>query len=482
MDALWTRIGIVGLLVLVNAVFAGSEIALISLRSDQVRTLDTGGGPARAAAALARDPNRFLATVQIGITLAGFLASAAAAVTFAEDLVGVLGFLGAGAQPVSLVLVTTALTYVTLVVGELAPKRLAMQHPERWALYAARPLTLLGRLARPALWLLDRSTNAVVRVLGGDPTRTRADVTREELRDLLVHHPGVEPLQRSVMAGAFEVADRILREVMVARPAVQSFRAETPADVTVAALLASGRSRAPVHSGDLDDLIGLVHLRDLVHAGDTPVGQLATDMLVLPETLGVLPALRRLQTSRQQLAAVVDEHGGVAGVVSVEDLLEEIVGEIYDEYDRDVRAVVRTSDGSIVVPATFPVHDLVDLGVVVAERPGGVATVGGLVLDVLGRIPRRGDGIDLPGWRIEVLEVRRHGVRRVRLVPRGQPPGDAPVVGEGASGGVAGSAGAAAESGAGSGAGGGADDGGEVGSDGTGDGATAGGGGGGGGV
>src|ERR687897_3154971 len=181
----WLEIGLVLLLVVVNAAFAGSEVALISLREGQLRRLEQEGGQGRLVARLARDPNQFLSTIQIGITLAGFLASAAAAVSLAQPLVPLLEVLGRAAEPVAVLLVTMVLTYLTLVVGELAPKRIALQSPERWALRAARPLAVISTLTRPAVWLLSKSTDLLVRLAGADPGRQRQAVTEEEVRDLI---------------------------------------------------------------------------------------------------------------------------------------------------------------------------------------------------------------------------------------------------------------------------------------------------------
>jgi putative hemolysin len=182
MQGPWLQIGLVLLLVVVNAGFAGSEVALISLREGQLRRLEQQGGRGRLVARLARDPNQFLSTIQIGITLAGFLASAAAAITLAEPLVPVLDFLGGAAEAVAVVLVTIVLTYLTLVVGELAPKRIALQRPERWARLAARPLVLVTALTRPLVWLLSRSTDLLVRLAGADPSVQREAVTEAEVR------------------------------------------------------------------------------------------------------------------------------------------------------------------------------------------------------------------------------------------------------------------------------------------------------------
>ena len=214
----WLSLALVGALILVNAIFAGSEMALISLREGQLRQLERRGTrTARTLVALARDPNRFLATIQLGITLSGYLASAAAAVTLAEPLVPALGFLGTAAPAVAVALVTVALAFVTLVVGELAPKRLAMQHALRWAMLIARPLDLLATISRPAVWLLGKATDVVVRLLGGDPNLGQQPPTPEELRDLVAGHRGLTVEQRMIILGALEINERVLREVVVPR-------------------------------------------------------------------------------------------------------------------------------------------------------------------------------------------------------------------------------------------------------------------------
>src|SRR5215211_2599115 len=266
MQGPWVELGLVLVLVVVNAAFAGSEVALISLREGQLRRLDQEGGRGRLVATLARDPNQFLSTIQIGITLAGFLASAAAAVALAEPLVPLLGFLGGTAEPVAVLVVTIVLTYLTLVVGELAPKRIALQRPEPWAKRAARPLAVVSTLARPAVWLLSRSTDLLVRLAGGDPSMQRQAVTEEEVRDLIATQASFSPQQRTILIGAFEVAERRLRDVLVPRRDVVALAANASVEEAIRKLVVTGHSRAPVFRGDLDDIVGIAHLRDLVDA------------------------------------------------------------------------------------------------------------------------------------------------------------------------------------------------------------------------
>ena len=418
MSGVLPQLVLVGLLVVLNAVFAGSELALVSLREGQLQRLEQESARGRALAALARDPNRFLATIQIGITLAGFLASASAAVSLAEPLEEPLSFLGGAAGPVSILVVTLILAYFTLVVGELAPKRIAMQRAEPWGLLVARPLSMAATATRPVVWLLSRSTDVVVRLLGGDPNREREEVTAEELRDLVAAQVTFTPQQRQIINGAFEIADRTLREVHRPRPDVYTLPAEARCVDVVDELAASGHSRAPVgRNGALDDVVGVVHLRDLLT--DDPelrVGSVAAPAMILPETAGVLLALREMQRRRAQMAVVVDEHGAAEGIVTVEDLVEELVGEIYDETDRDILAVRRMAGGVLVVPGRFPIHDLPDLGVLVPDGP--YTTVAGMVLNELQRIPETpGDVVELAGWRFVVTGVGANTVTELRVEP-----------------------------------------------------------------
>jgi putative hemolysin len=415
MGEVWLQVGLVLLLVGINAAFAGSEVALISLREGQLLRLEEEGERGRLVARLARNPNQFLSTIQIGITLAGFLASAAAAVTLAEALVPLLGFLGGAAEPAAIVAVTAVLAYVTLVVGELAPKRVALQRPERWAVRAARPLTLVTAATRPAVWLLSRSTDALVRLVGGDPSVQREAVTEEEVRDLVATQAAFDPAQRTILIGAFEIAERRLQDVLVPRRDVIALPAELPAEQGVRRLVAATHARAPVYRGDLDEVVGTAHLVDLVDADGT-VGEHAREALALPESLPVLDALRRLQAERQTLAVVVNEYGGTEGIVTVEDLLEELVGEIYDEFDSDSAQVRREPDGSVVLPGAFPMHDLTDLGISLPEGP--YTTVAGLALQRFGHIPEVGEAVEVDGWRIEVLTVQRRAITRLRLRPQ----------------------------------------------------------------
>ena len=422
MSGYWLDIALVTVLVLLNAAFSGSEMALVSLREGQLRQLEKrGGARALRLVHLARDPNRFLATIQIGITLAGFLASATAAVSLAEPLVPQLGIFAGAAEPVAVAGVTIVLTFVTLVVGELAPKRLAMQMALPWALAVARPLDVLSTLSRPAVAVLGASTDAVVRLLGGRPESEGDEISPDELRDLVTSHKDLNPEQREIISGALDLHERMLREVLVPRGSVFTLSADTTVARARQQMASAGHSRVPVTEGHhLDQVVGIVHWGSVVDGDRELVGERAVPALMLPDTVRVSDALRQFKAERQQMAIVVDEHGSVDGIVTLEDLLEEIVGEIWDETDRDVRDAQVADDGSVTLPGTFPIHDLPDVGVHLALHPSGdYTTVAGLALKLLGRIPDSpGDEVDVDGWRIEVLGVAHHAITQVRLSRR----------------------------------------------------------------
>ncbi|WP_433392878.1 hemolysin family protein [Micromonospora sp. KLBMP9576] len=429
MQSIWTQLALVGVLVVVNAVFAGSEMALVSLRDSQIQRLERTSRAGRVLARLARDPNRFLATIQIGITLAGFLASAAAAVSLAKPLVPLLGAFGGAADTVAIVLVTLALTFVTLVFGELAPKRIAMQAAERWALLVARPLDLLASVTRPAVWALGATSDLVVRLVGLDPKHEPDEIGPDELRDIVSGNHGFTKEQRTIIAGAVEIADRQLRAVLVPRLQVFTLDSGTTAEAARLLLAATGHSRAPVvRHGGLDDTAGVIHLRDLVGVpDDRPVDECARPPMLLPDSLSVVDALRQFKAERQHIALVVDERGAVDGIVTLEDILEEVVGEIYDETDRDVHSVRTEADGAMLLPGTFPVHDLADIGVELPGRPGGdYTTIAGLVLACLGHIPTEaGESVVVDGWELEVTRIDHRAIAGVRLRRQAAPLPDA---------------------------------------------------------
>ncbi len=408
----WIAFGLVILFVLVGGVFAAAEIALVSLRESQLQQLERRGSRGVRVAELGRDPNRFLAAVQIGVTVAGFFSAAYGASSIAPDVAPLFTGLGLGqgaAETVALVLMTLVIAYLSLVFGELVPKRLALQRAEGFSMLVAPTLDRFATLMRPVIWVLSASTNLVVRALGGDPNARSESMSTEELRGLVDEHTGVDEQGRRIARSALDAGDRILRESMRPWYDVSTIDAAlTIAEATDHAIEV-GHTRYLVTSGGRDEVDGFVHLRDLLRPSDpdAPVSTLVRPVLALPETKSLSSAIADMRTDGHQIALVVDEYGGSAGMVTLEALLEDLVGRIRDEYDEPT-AEHDGVDGSTVL------EDLVaDGGPALPD--GDYETVGGLVQVHLDRVPEVGDVVAAGGHRLEVTAMDGHRVARVRI-------------------------------------------------------------------
>ncbi|MGY1782103.1 hemolysin family protein [Geodermatophilus sp. SYSU D01036] len=434
MSDVWLDIVMVVVFVLIGGVFAGAEIALVSLREAQVRVLSERGRRGRALARLLGDPNRFLAAVQVGVTLAGFLSAAFGASTLAEPFSDWLvrrGLREGVADPLALVLVTVAISYVSLVVGELTPKRLALQRAEGFSLLVARPLNTIARLSRPVIWLLSASTNVLVRLLGGDPRASGEAISQEELRDLVAAHESLSSDERRLIDEVFRAGDREVREVMTPRTEVEFLDATTTVSRAARQVAESGWSRYPVTGRDQDDVVGFVHVRDLLlpthPAGRAAtVGDMAREVKRLPGTAGVLTALSQMRRENQHLAIVVDEYGGTDGIVTLEDLIEEVIGEIYDEYDEGVAPEDGEEPGGPHdVDGLLNLDDFAQVtGLRLPEGP--YETVAGYVLAELGRLPDVGDAVEVEGRTLTVLELDGRRIARLSVTraPDVEPAGE----------------------------------------------------------
>lgn len=449
---MWSQVLLVLGFIVLGGFFAAAELALVSLRPGQVSKLAASGRRGHQLARLVEDPNRFLSAVQIGVTLAGFFSASVGAVTLAQPVSRSLqsaGMLAGWADTVALVLVTIVIAYVSLVLGELAPKRLALQRPEPLARFSAPVIDALARSTRPVIWLLGRSSDLVVRLLGGDPTTNRETVTEEELRDLVAANSELSSDERRLIREVLDAGDRPLREVMVPRLDVSALQQTLTVADAVTATADLPYSRYPVVDGGLDDVVGFVHVRDLVTAvrlGDPrrPLSALARPLMRMPDTRRTLPALAEMRRARAHLAVVVDEYGGSAGIVTLEDLIEEVVGDITDEFDvrdgghdgghdgADDRDGDRDRDaGPRPLPAG-PVNAQLRLdefaevsGVQLPEGP--YDTAAGWLVTRLGRIPdvgdhAEGDAQDARRIRMTVATMRGRRVDRVLLEDVTPPP------------------------------------------------------------
>lgn len=418
-DLLW-NIGLVIVFVLIGGVFAATEMALVTLRESQLNAIAARGRRGEKVAALARNPNTFLSAVQIGVTVAGFASAAYGATSIAPSVAPLFEAWGVPA-PLALTLATLLLTliiaYLSLVLGELVPKRLAIQRNAQFAYAVAPALNGFAVLMRPVIWLLSVSTNAVVRLLGGDPHKTADEITDEEIRDIVATHQGLPDDERRILDDVLSLRGRQISEVMRPRPEVVALdETETLVDA-VAQVRELPFSRYPVVDKSIDDIVGFVHVRDLFEAAaDDPERELRTlvrPISYFPSTARVLPTLTRMRAEKHQIAVVVDEYGGTDGIVTLEDLVEEVVGEIFDEYDT---AAVPTASGGE-VDGRLNLQDFEEATGITLPR-GSSDTIAGFVTEQLGRLAMVGDTIDVPGATIQVTAMDRRRIAGVRVTAK----------------------------------------------------------------
>ncbi len=420
MNAVGWDILIVLVIILIGGFFAAAEMALVSLRDGQVRSLARRGKRGQRAAKLAQNPNRFLSAVQIGVTLATLLSGAFGAATLASDLKAQLArHLSDGlASAISIAVVTLAISFFTLVFGELAPKRLALQRSERVSLFAAPIVDRLATMTTPLVWLLSRSVNLVVRVLGGDPGVARGVMTEEELRDAVAGYQALSADQRHILGEVFDAGKRQIREVLVPRTEVEFLDARLPIAEAAAVVRAAPHTRFPVYQETYDDVIGFVHARDLLgpHAenGSLQVGEVRRPVKFLPMSKTVLSALSEMRAEKAHLAIVMDEYGGTAGIVTLEDLVEELIGEIHDEYDVDEAQSRQLRGGEVEVDGLLNLDEFAEqTGVELPEGP--YETVAGYLLAALGHLPGEGESVEVSGRRLAVTQLDGRRIARVRV-------------------------------------------------------------------
>jgi putative hemolysin len=411
---------IIVLLILFGGLFVASEIALVSLRESQIKAMT--GRRGRRVARLAESPNRFLATVQLVVTAAGFLSAAFGEARLSHHLRPVLedaGLSGGLADVLSLILITLLISYFAITAGELVPKRLALQRPERTALFLAPLVDRSARISRPAIWLLSRSTDVFVRLLGGDPTAGREAITEEELRGLVASHESLTKDERKLIDEVFAAGTMQVREVMVPRTEVAFLDAGMTVSRAMKEAQVQPHSRYPVVRGSSDDIIGFLHVRDLMAASlrrNGKVGEIAREVKMLPSTKPVLSALSEMRREGAHLAVVIDEYGGTAGIVTLEDLIEEVIGDIRDEYDLGDDAARTLRGGDVEVDGLLNIEDFAEeTGIELPEGP--YETVAGYILKVLGHLPAVGDEVEAGGARLRVSSLDGRRVDRVRVTP-----------------------------------------------------------------
>ena len=417
------ELGVVVLLILLNGFLAMAELAVVSARRPRLAAMaEAGKAGARSALRLLENQPRFLSSVQIGITLIGVLAGAFGGATLAKRLADYLETLGLGtasAESVAVAVVVALITYLSLIVGELVPKQIALANPEGVASLVAGPMTALARIAAPAVLLLEVSSRLVLRLLGRRD-EGRQEVTEEEIRALIAEAESagvVETAERHMIARVLRLGDRSVRAVMTPRPEVDWVDLGNEVPDVLARLRASPHSRLPVARGAIDELLGVVHVKDVLRAvtdggGPVDLAPLVRPAPTLHDHADALDALEALRASPVDMAFVVDEHGTLEGIVTAADLLEAIAGQFADEADAEP-AAVRRDDGSWLLAGWQPVDEMADLLKVGLPARRGYHTVAGFALARLGRFPKLGEVFETSGWRFEVVDIDGRRIDKV---------------------------------------------------------------------
>ena len=413
-------IALVLALILLASFFVAAEIALISLRDSQVKQLK--GKRGQRVAKLTENPNRFLAAAQVGVTVCGFLSAALGAEklgVFVEPKLTDWGLSESTSKTLSIVGVTLVIAYFSLVLGELVPKRLALFKSEAISLNSSFVIEGMARIFRPVIWLLSKSTDLVVSMLGIDPKGERSQISEEELMDLVSGHNALTDEEREIVEEVFNTSEKLVNEVMVPRTEVDFMDGSLTVSKAIALAVEMAHSRYPVVRGSSDEVIGFIHVRDLLDITNanpnSKIQDLVRPIMYLPGTKGVLPSLTEMRNQRQHLAIVLDEYGGTDGIVTLEDLVECLIGDIQDEYDQDENEISTESrTGDIEIDGLTSLEDLEsETGIVLPDGP--YQTVSGYVMHFLGRMPKEHDVVNINGIRLVVISLEGHRVGQILI-------------------------------------------------------------------
>jgi putative hemolysin len=430
MNNILIEIVIIFCLLLANGVFAMAEISVVSSRKGRLKKLAADGAPgAVRALALAEQPNRFLSTVQIGITLVGILAGAFGGATISEKLAAVFAEVPALApysQALGLIVVVGAITYASLIIGELVPKRIGLNNPERKAMLLAGPMSALSRLAAPFVWFLMTSTELVLKVLGlGREKETPP--SEEEVSHLIEQGAAAgvfHKAERQMVEGVLRLDERSVTEIMTRRSRIVFLNVADPDEVNWRKIVASGHSHFPVYEGTRDSVLGMVSVKALwantAFGVPSRLRDQLTKPLFVPRTVAIVQLLESFKKTGKHLALVTDEYGSVEGIVSLIDVMEAIVGDLPEPGDRRAPGAVKREDGTWLVDGAMDIRDFklrFELSALPGEADGNFETLGGFVLDRFGHIPSPGEYFEWVGWRFEVIDMDRNRVDKVLMVP-----------------------------------------------------------------
>ena len=384
-------------LTLLNAFFASAEMAIVSVNRNRIKMLaDDGNKKASLLVDLLEEPNKFLSTIQVGITLAGFFSSASAATGISEVIGASLSQLGIPyAQSISLVVITIILSYFTLVFGELVPKRIALQKSEQMAMLSVRPIVFVFKFAKPFVKLLSLSTNVLLRVIGMSDTDLEEKVSREEIKSLVdagEEYGVINQIEKEMINSIFDFDDKLAKEVMTPRTEVYMINSKLP--LSIEELLEENYSRIPVYEGDIDNIIGILYLKDFLHEAyqvgfeNVDIKKLLHRPYFVPECKNIDQLFKELQKSKNHLAVLIDEYGGFSGIVTIEDLIEEVMGDINDEYDDDDPVIRKIDNDTYIVNGLISIKELNDkLQLNLDEETEDYDTLGGFLINQIDYIP-----------------------------------------------------------------------------------------------
>jgi len=428
---LFTQIILLLILIFINAFFAASEVALISLNDNKVRAMaEDGDKKAIVLKKLLDEPSRFLATIQIGITLAGFLASAVAAESFSEHLVTAIQSMGINIpglwlKTVSLIIITLILSYFTLVFGELVPKRIGMKKAEQISSLAVKPLNVISVLAGPFVRLLTVSTNFVMRLLGVNPDVEDYKVTEEEIRmlvDVGEEKGTIHESEKEMINNIFEFDNKTAEEIMTHRTEITALPLDADLEEVINTVNTEKYSRVPVYDDNIDNIVGILHARDLLQyisenndKSQFKLSNIIRKAYLVPSSKRADLLFRDMQKSKIHMAVVIDEYGGTAGIVTIEDLVEEIVGNIFDEYDDVENEIEKLDDNTFIIDGLAPLRDVeIQLGLTFPD--GDYETLSGFLISCLGRIPAKNERpeVELDGVVFKIEEMDDNRITRVK--------------------------------------------------------------------
>lgn len=414
----WYGILLIIVLIIINAFFATSEIAVLSSRRAKIEKLkESGDKSAETVITLLEDPSLFLSTIQVGITLAGFFASAAGAIglsqVLAEELLS-FGLSISFANTLAVLFITIVISYLTLVFGELAPKRLAMQWSERIALAVAGPIVFLSKITLPITKLLTVSTNVVVRIFGGNPREQQKEMSEDEIRFYVATNQKLPLEEKQMIEAVFDFGDQVARQVMVPRTEIIHLHTTDSLANALEKVCKTGYQSFPVYREDYDDIIGMVKIQDLtchlLTGKEIKVEDIISPILFIPETKDTVELLKEFRQKKTNIAIVVDEYGGTAGLVTIEDLVDELIGDIAEEQN----CIQKTSEGQWLVEGDTPIQTIIDLLKIRTITPdANYETIAGFMLEQFGHLPAEGEILRYDGYQFLVKEM---GVRRIKKI------------------------------------------------------------------